>query len=263
MSDQFTLDSLRSALGERPFRLYAQVASTQDLAREWAMVDPDLPGGAVVIAEEQIAGRGRQGRAWIAPPASAILCSVVVRPRVRPEQLQRLTMAGGVAVAETLAPLLPGRIALKWPNDVLAGGKKISGILSEATWIGNQLAAVIVGIGINVRIDFTGTDLAGIATSVESQAGHTVDRHAILARLLAEFDHWTGRVLDPVLWERWQGWLGTLGRRVCVYTDPHKEQSPFYVGVAERVDEDGALYVRLDSGEVQRVIAADVGLGEA
>jgi BirA family biotin operon repressor/biotin-[acetyl-CoA-carboxylase] ligase len=262
MSDQFTVDSLRSALGERPFRFYEQVHSTQDLAREWAMADSDLPGGAVVIAEEQSAGRGRQGRVWVAPPGSAILCSIVVRPQVRPEQLQRLTMVGGVAVAETLAPILPGRVALKWPNDVLIGGKKVCGILSEATWIGDQLAAVIVGIGINVRTDFAGTPLAEIATSLETEAGREVDRRAILARLLGQFDRWAGRVLDPALMERWQGWLGTLGRRVCVYTDPRQQPSPFYVGVAERVDEDGALYVRLDSGEVRRVIAADVGLGE-
>jgi len=143
---------------------------------------------------------------------------------------------------------------------VLIGGKKVCGILSEATWIGNDLAAVIVGIGINVHTDFSGTPLAEIATSIETEAGREVDRLAVLASLLDHFDHW---VLDPALRERWESWLGTLGRRVRVYTDPHKESSPFYVGLAERVDEDGALYVRLDSGEVRRVIAADVGLAEA
>lgn len=262
MTDHFTPQSLHAALGERPFRFYARVGSTQDLAREWALANPDLPDGAVVIAEEQTAGRGRQGRVWHSPPASAIMCSVVVRPDVQPEQLPRLVMAGGVAVAETLNALLPGKVALKWPNDVLVGGKKISGILSEATWIGDRLAAVVIGIGINIRTDFTQTPLADQATSLESELGHAADRHPILANLLGHLDTWSRLVRDPVLVETWQRWLGTLGKHVRVYTDPQKAESPFFAGIAERVDENGALFVRLNAGDVRRVIAADVGLGE-
>ena len=260
MKDRFTHDSLRAALGTRPFRFYDQVGSTQDLAREWALSDPPAPEGAVVIAEEQTAGRGRQGRTWVSPPATSILCSIVLRPHLMPEQLQRLTMAAGIAVAETLSPLLPGAITLKWPNDVLAQRKKISGILTEATWIDNRPVAVILGIGINIRVDFAGTEMAGYATSLEAEAGHPVDRHVILANLLGHVYAWSGRVDDPALLATWRGWLSTLGRRVTVYPMPDRGQA--FQGVAESVDENGALLVRLDSGERRRVLAADVGLWE-
>ncbi len=262
MDDHFTGQNLRAALGERPFRFYEQVDSTQDVAREWALSDPDLPGGAVVIAEDQTAGRGRQGRAWIAPPGSSIMCSVVLRPHIVPEHLPRVTMVGGVAVDDTLASLLPGRVAIKWPNDLLVGGKKICGILSEATWIGERLVAVILGIGINVRVDFSGTELAGVATSIEAELGRAIDRRVMLANLLGHVYTWAERINEPALFETWRSRLGTLGKRVTVYTEPDKRHSPSYTGVAESVDNDGALIVRLDSGEQRRVRAADVGLAE-
>jgi BirA family biotin operon repressor/biotin-[acetyl-CoA-carboxylase] ligase len=260
MNDHFTHDSLRAALGTRPFRFYEQVGSTQDLAREWALSQPPAPEGAVVIAEEQTAGRGRQGRVWYSPPASGIMCSIILRPHLMPEQLQRLTMTAGIAVAETLSAFLPGAITLKWPNDVLVRRKKISGILSEAIWIDNRPVAVIIGIGINVRTDFSGTEMADHATSLEVELGRSVDRHVILANLLGHMYTWYGRVDDPGLVETWRERLGTLGKRVTVY--PQLDRSSAFQGVAESVDENGALFVRLDSGERRRVLAADVGLWE-
>lgn len=263
MDDQFTEQTLRAALGERPFRFYEEVGSTQDTARDWALADPALAGGAVVIAEHQTAGRGRQGRAWIAPPHSAITCSVVLRPHITPDHLPRVTMAGGVAVDDTLASLLPGRVVLKWPNDVLIGGRKVCGILTEATWIGDRLAAVILGIGINVRGDFAGTSLEARATSVETVLGRGVDRRMLLANLVRHIDVWMAQINERALFETWRDRLGTLGKRVTVYTEPHRPDSPSYVGVADAVDDSGALVVRLDSGERRRVLAADVGLVES
>jgi len=259
MYDSLTNATLGNLLGKRPFRCYDVVASTQDVARNWALTDPTLPTGAAVIAEQQTAGRGRQGRAWISPPGASLMCSVVVRPTVPGEQIGRLTMAGGIAVAETLTPHLPGRVRLKWPNDVLIEGRKISGILSEATWLGDHLEAVIVGIGVNVRNDFRSTELEQRATCLETELGRGVDRRPLLADLLRRLDHWAERLDDPALVEAWRGWLGTLGRRVTVYP----QLGAAYEGVAEAVDEDGALWVRTDAGLRQRVIAADVGLAES
>jgi BirA family biotin operon repressor/biotin-[acetyl-CoA-carboxylase] ligase len=260
MDDHFTHDSLRAALGTRPFRFYDQVGSTQDLAHEWALSEPPAPEGAVVVAEEQTAGRGRQGRTWYSPPASSIMCSIILRPHLMPEQLQRLTMAIGIAVAETLSPFLPDAVTLKWPNDVLVQRKKISGILTEAIWIDNRPVAVIVGIGINIRTNFAGTEMANHATSLEAELGRSVDRHVILANLLGHMYTWYERVDDPTLVETWRERLGTLGKRVTIYPQP--DRSSAFQGVAESVDENGALFVRLDSGELRRVLAADVGLWE-
>jgi BirA family transcriptional regulator, biotin operon repressor / biotin---[acetyl-CoA-carboxylase] ligase len=261
MPDAFTLDTLRRTLGERPFRFYEQIGSTQDAARQWALSDPDL-SGAVVIAEEQTAGRGRQGRHWHAPPHSSIMISAILKPKLAPEQLPRVTMLGALAVADTLRPLVGDDLALKWPNDVLIGGKKVCGILAETTWIGDAPVAVILGIGLNVRIDFAGIDLLTQATSVETALGRPVNRLNLLQTLLARIDHWIAVIDQPVLIDTWRASLSTLGKRVRIYTEPHKEHSPSYSGTAEAVDDNGALLVRLDTGDIRRVLAADVGLSE-
>lgn len=258
MTDHFTPDSLRVALGHRAFRFYNVTSSTQDKARAWAVDDPQLVGGAVVIAEEQQKGRGRQGRQWLSPPGSSIMCSIILQPHIVPEQLPRVTMAGAVAVAETLAAILPDAVALKWPNDVLVNGRKICGILAEATWLGSRLNGVILGIGLNVRIDFAGTDLEDTATSIEAELGRPVDRHLILANLLHHVDSWVRRIEQPALFDTWRDWLDTLGSRVTVF--PQAEEGQPYDGLAEAVDDNGALLVRLDSGDLRRVLAADVAL---
>lgn len=260
MTDWFSYDSLRQALGQHPFRFYERAASTQDLARDWALAEPDLPPGALVIAEEQTAGRGRQGRAWQTPPGAALALSMILQPHLAPEQLPRVTMLGGVAVAATLSPLLGDAVALKWPNDVLIRGRKVCGILSEATWDGDRMGPVVIGIGLNVRVPFEGTNLASYATSLETELGEPVNRHALLANLVGHLLHWSRRIHDPALIQVWRGWLKTLGRRVTVY--PQLDGSAPFEAVAETVDDNGALWVRLDSGEQRRIIAADVGLAE-
>jgi biotin-(acetyl-CoA carboxylase) ligase len=121
---------------------------------------------------------------------------------------------------------------------------------------------VILGIGINVRVNFQGLSLITGATSLETELGRPVNRLDLLPALLARVDHWAARIGTPALVDTWRASLGTLGKRVRVYTQPHETQSPSYSGIAEAVDEYGALLVRLDSGEVRRVLAADVGLGE-
>lgn len=262
MPDRLTPNALRAALGERPFHCFDEVGSTQDIARDWALADPPAPEGAIVITESQTAGRGRQGRRWYSPPGSALLVSAIYRPALAPEHMQRVTMAAGLALADVLSPLLGDAFALKWPNDGLVRGKKLCGILCEATWLGDRLAAVVVGIGLNVRADFGKGDLASAAISLETALGRPVDRIALLAALLPRLDHWVARAADPAIVAAWRARLGTLGKRVTVYTMPGQFPSPSYQGMAEDVDEAGALLVRLDSGDVRRVLAGDVGLGE-
>lgn len=262
MNDLLTPDTLRAALGTRPFRFFDQVGSTQDIARDWALADPPAPEGAVVIAEAQTAGRGRQGRPWHSPPGGALLVSAIYRPVLAPEHLQRMTMAAGLALADVLRPLLGAAFALKWPNDGLIRGKKVCGVLSEAIWVGDRLAAVVVGIGLNVRVDFAGIDLAASATSLETELGYPVNRIALLTALLARLDHWAARASEADVVEAWRARLGTLGQRVIVYPVEVQESAPLFTGVAEGVDDVGALLVRLDTGEVRRVLAGDVTLAE-
>ena len=253
MSALFSEEALRRALRARPFRFYPQTASTQDDARVWALADPPAPHGAVVIAEAQSAGRGRQGRRWQAARGTSLLFSVILRPRAS-AHLPQYMMVGGLAVHDVLSERIGAAVTLKWPNDVLIGGRKVCGVLAEGLWLGETLNAVILGVGINVRANFGGPQEA---TSVEEACDCAVDRLALLGEVLARVDAWDAQVGTETLLAAWRARLSTLGRRVIVYP---RDGAPPFEGVAEAVGADGALIVRLPSGERQPVRAADVGV---
>jgi BirA family biotin operon repressor/biotin-[acetyl-CoA-carboxylase] ligase len=272
MSDQLTMDALRAALSDRQFHFFRKISSTQDFAREWALSDPKLPGGqpgerlAVVITEQQTAGRGRQGRTWHSPPDSSIMFSAILKPDLPSEKLSRVTMAGATAVAEALFPTLRQTVTLKWPNDILINGKKAGGVLSEAIWLGDTLAAVILGVGLNIRVDLDQLDAEMPPTNVEDELGRPVKRLDLLRLILLRLDHWAAHLDSDALFEAWKKRLSTLGQRVTVspkLDTPTEVPTSSYSGVAESVDEMGALLVRLDNNELRRVLAADVRLAEA
>lgn len=253
-----TESSLSGALGSRPFRFFPEAESTNDLAREWLI--EGAPSGAVVFCNYQSAGRGRFGRVWNAPPDTALLMSVILRPHLSPNQLGRITMLGAVAVAETLAglPSLPMElIGLKWPNDVQLAGRKVAGILSEGVWHDDQLMGVVLGIGINVRIDFSGSVLQDSATSIERVSGVRIDRSDLAAHLLRRIDHWTSRIADRSLLTAWRGRLTTIGQIVTVQT---VEDGHSLSGTVVDVDDLGALLVKDPEGSVHRIVAGDVTL---
>ncbi|NPV66479.1 MAG: biotin--[acetyl-CoA-carboxylase] ligase [Anaerolineae bacterium] len=239
-------------LGGRPYRYFAQVSSTQDIARAWAL--EGAANGAIVIADEQTAGRGRLGRTWLAAPGSSLLLSVILRPALPPEELGRVTLLGAVALAEALAGLgvLPG---IKWPNDLQLAGRKVAGILAEAVWSGDALRAVVLGIGVNVQRDALPPAAleAYRATTVEAALGRHCPRGALLGDLLAHLDAWMPRLREPILLEAWTRYNVTLGRRVVVAAG-HEQFS----GVAEALDNRGALLIRLDNGSLRPLLAGEV-----
>lgn len=241
-------------LGNRPFRYFVQIGSTNDEAAAWAL--DGAPAGALVVADEQLAGRGRYRRVWQAAPGSSLLMSLILRPVLLPEQVALVTLMGAVALADVLTELglRPG---IKWPNDVLLDGRKVAGILADAVWVGDRLDAVVLGMGINVRQDALSDDAAVTfgATTVAAELGDTPDRGGLLAALLARLDDWAGRLADVALIEAWQSYSVTLGHQVTVNSG---EQT--WVGLAEAVDASGALLLRLESGELRRVLAGDVTL---
>lgn len=240
-------------LGGRPCRYFSRVSSTQDIARAWAL--EGAPAGAIVLADEQTAGRGRLGRTWLAAPGSSLLLSVVLRPALPPEELGRVTLLGAVALAEALAGLglQPG---IKWPNDVQLAGRKVAGILAEAVWAGDVLSAVVLGIGVNMRRNALPPEAleAYRATTVEATPlGRPCPRGALLGDLLAHLDAWMPRVREPILLETWTQYNVTLGRRVNVAAGHER-----FSGVAEGLDDRGALLVRLDNGSLRPLLAGEV-----
>ena len=206
--------------------------STNERAKELA--DAGAPHGTLVTADEQSAGRGRQGREWTAPPRSAVLMSVVLR-----ELDERLPLTAAVAVADTVQ----ADAAIKWPNDVWIDGRKVAGILVEGR---PQEGWAVLGIGLNVTTREFPAELAGQATSLHL-AGVEADVEAVLAGLLRALDDWLGAPPTRVL-EAWRSRDALQGERVRWSGGE---------GIADGIDDSGALVVEtstglvtLDAGEV-------------
>ena len=225
-----------------------------DMAREWLSVEPDLPSYAVVIADEQVSGRGRLNRHWHTPAGQALAMSIILHPHLAPEHLQRITMATGVAAAETFnSRLIPGVIRLKWPNDVHLAGRKVAGILTEALWLGDQLQAVIVGIGVNIRVNFMGTSLVDGAVSLEAFTPESVSRATLAGDIIGHLERWMSKISEPILVNTWRTWLSTIGQTVNIHT-----ANGIISGQAESVDDVGALLVRDNQNVLQRILVGDV-----
>ncbi len=187
LSEQSILGLLGTAWLGRNWLHLPECASTNDEAASWAR--GGAPHGAVVVADSQTAGRGRQGRTWHSPPGECLYFSTVLRPSLPVRELPPITLAVGVAVAETVTrfSVTP---TLKWPNDVLVGKLKIAGILTETASQGERADHVIVGIGVNLNVTSFPADLSPIATSLRLLRGRPVDRMHFTAVLCERLENW-------------------------------------------------------------------------
>lgn len=191
MSGTAELHEVGSHLGTlmlgRSLDVRETTASTNDDARTAA--EAGAPHGHTVVADSQTSGRGSHGKTWSSPPGSDLYFSVVVRPRLDVAALPWVTLAVGVAVAETVDELLGTNVAaVKWPNDVLVHDRKISGILVESTSSGARVAYAIVGIGLNVRRLEWPSALDVPATSLAAEGLLAPSRAQVLARVLLRFE---------------------------------------------------------------------------
>jgi BirA family biotin operon repressor/biotin-[acetyl-CoA-carboxylase] ligase len=214
----------------------------------------------VLAADHQVAGRGRIGRSWQAEPGCGLLFTLVFGPLMA-EQLAALSGAGALAAADAITAWVPNTpVQLKWPNDVLLDGRKVCGVLPEAAWEGERLLGVVLGIGVNVRGGFAGTDLYDRAVSLEAYTDHPVDRSRLCAAITAGvvsriFTPEPARVMERTVAEM-RGRLAMLGARVSV-----RQGEQVIVGVAEALDAAGALLVRGDDGALHRATAGDLFVG--
>jgi BirA family biotin operon repressor/biotin-[acetyl-CoA-carboxylase] ligase len=233
----------------RPRLHLRSAGSTNDRARELAAAG--APHGTLVTAGEQTAGRGRQGRGWATPPGTAIAASLVLR-----HHDALLPLRAGLAVADVAGPAA----RVKWPNDVLVGGRKVGGILVESALAGSRVRYAIAGLGINVNFQATSLgplpDAAISPTTLLDAAGALVDRERLLSRLLDDLDR--GYVLIhshrlPEILARYRERLSTLGREVRIHGALEVVE-----GTAEDVAPDGALVVRLPDGQQRRFSYGEV-----
>ncbi len=234
-----------------------------DVARKLlpSLADSDLP--LLVQADEQTGGRGRLGRVWEAPPGSALLFSLALRPSwLAPERAGSLVWMAGVALCAAVAEQAGVDAALKWPNDLLlptAGGHaKAAGILLEASSSGGGLDWVMIGIGVNVSAAPPPERTRYPATSLSAAAGRPIERLGLLRATLRHLDAWHSRLIagdEQSLFEAWRGQLYTLGREVSVNVPQGA-----ITGRAEAVERSGALVVRDQAGALHTVTSGDVGL---
>jgi BirA family biotin operon repressor/biotin-[acetyl-CoA-carboxylase] ligase len=235
---------------------HEEVTSTSDLAK--ALAEEGAEHGEVVIAEAQTAGRGRRGRSWASPSGRNLYFSVVLRPDLSPARAPEVTLVASVALCDALRQA-GVQAGIKWPNDLLASGRKIAGILTELAADPDRVQWIVVGAGINVnarREDFP-EELRDQATSVLIERGQAAPRALLAAACFTALEEWIDRHAEEgfgVVREAWRERSVTLGREVSVRAEGRE-----VVGVAEDLDETGALLVRGPSG-VERILAGDVTL---
>jgi BirA family biotin operon repressor/biotin-[acetyl-CoA-carboxylase] ligase len=242
-------------LGQK-IHYFTELDSTNSHARRLA--EQRAQEGEVVIAESQTHGRGRLGRRWVSPPYVNLYLSVILRPTLPPIDAPQITLMAAVALADALAAFIPVLPAIKWPNDILAGGKKVAGVLTESACHGERIDFVILGIGVNINypVESMPDAIQKRATSMISFTGTNVSRESVVRRLIQDLDRCYGELEElgfQTVAPRWEARFELRGKKVRV-----EMTDRIIIGTARGIDRDGALLVEDGRGEVQRVVAGDV-----
>jgi BirA family biotin operon repressor/biotin-[acetyl-CoA-carboxylase] ligase len=252
-------DGLKTAtFGRGRIDYFAQTDSTNVRAR--AVAAEGAPEGTIVVAEEQLQGKGRRGRAWYSPAGEGIYISVILRPRVQPYEAPQLVLMTAVAAAETLLAHAAVAATIKWPNDILVGGKKIAGILTEMSLDMDRIDYVIIGLGLNVNTPAEGLppEIAGIATSLRAETGRIFPRAELLRSYLENLERYyalfQARNFEPIR-QRWLELSRIIGKQVKI---AGIEQT--YEGEVVEIDPNGFLILKSPDGTIQRILAGDVSL---
>lgn len=253
------LQGTRFAVGE--WQWTERSSSTNDDVRRMALAG--APEGSVAVADVQEAGRGRRGRAWFGAPGASLAFSLLLRPPIEPRRSTLLPLLAAVGVHSALQKLGLRDIGIKWPNDILAGDRKLCGILCEMSLDMDRIESAAMGIGLNVNTlpgDFP-TDIRGIACSLAMVSGRRWNRCEVLAVILRELD-----VLLEEAWnkgfeemlQRWRAGSVTLGRRIEVV----RGDGSLLEGVTEDIGPEGALLLRDDAGLRHTLHSGEVSLGK-
>ncbi|BBI33235.1 biotin--[acetyl-CoA-carboxylase] ligase [Cohnella abietis] len=238
----------------RALHLLDVVPSTQDEVRRLA--DQGAAEGTLVIAEQQTKGRGRMGRSWASPKGKGIWMSLLLRPPVPLPLTPQLTLLAAVALSRGISRLVPITIGIKWPNDLLVNGKKISGILLESAAEDERLRYVIVGMGISVNLDPEDypEELLEKAISLKMASGAVIDRSELIAVILEEFERLYALYLEqgfaPIR-SLWEAHSVTLNNHTVLNTPQGQVQ-----GIPRELDDMGGLRIELEDGSFKTIYSA-------
>jgi BirA family biotin operon repressor/biotin-[acetyl-CoA-carboxylase] ligase len=243
-------------MGRLAIRVLEQTDSTNLQAK--MMADQKAAEGTLIVADTQTLGRGRRGRTWHSPPGRNIYASLILRPRLAPSQAPQITLMAAVALARTLQRSAALDAKIKWPNDIMVGGKKIAGILTELSTDMESVAYVVVGFGINVNIREAEMpeEIRPIATSIYLEQGIEISRTRLLCNLMENietaYDLLNDKGFGPVM-AQWRDMTDIIGQRV--YVDVLGRR---LFGTVAAVDDDGVLVLEDDGGVVHRILSGDV-----
>lgn len=261
--DLLHADDLLARLGKtkvigRDIRVFAQTTSTNDVVEKLAR--DSVKEGVVVFAESQTKGRGRLGRVWTSPTRKGLWFSILLRPKLRPQETTQITVAAATAIWRAIHAETGLSAEIKWPNDILIGGRKVVGILTELSAEVDRVKHVTLGVGVDVNLTANEIpiELRKIATSLRIAAGGPVSRPDLATAILRELDREYVRVgagkFDEVA-DEWEEHCTTIGQRVVISMGERRLR-----GRAESLDDDGALLLRTEHGRLERIIGGDVTL---
>lgn len=254
-SKEELLQGLNTLVVGNKIFVFEKIDSTNACAR--TLGDVDTPEGAVVIADFQTNGRGRQGRIWVSEPHSNLLFSVLLRPTVKIELAGLLTLYASTAVARAIEQCIGEPVECKWPNDLLLHGKKFCGILLENSFHQSDLGYAVIGVGINVNQQALPPEIAERSTSLARETGKEYDRKKIFQAVLTEMDGLyksAGKGDFSRIVTEWTKRCLMFGKSVKVQQDDQVLE-----GTALRLNHDGGLIISA-SGREQIVYAGDVTL---
>lgn len=252
-----TAEEIRKSLSTTFFGRKAYVFQSLDSTNAFAksLRTQDEPEGTLIVTREQTSGRGRFGREWLSTPGQNLTFSLILKPTVPLTNAGMISLCAAVGICNAINDITGIQAECKWPNDILMGGRKVCGILSELTMDQSRTYAVVMGIGMNVnQIDFPG-HLSRTATSLREQTGIEYDLVRLLAAVLLSLEQ-TYQILQRqeygAILEGWKGHARMLGSRVRAL-----QGNTIIEGVAEAVREDGSLSIRTTTESVH-VYAGEV-----
>lgn len=262
-SDLLLPTEIRDGLGTRVFgktdlHYFREVDSTNMKAKDLA--DAGAPEGTVVIAESQTAGRGRRGRSWFSSSGHGIYATLILRPAMPPIGTPRITLMAAVAVAEAILSLVTLDVKIKWPNDILVRGKKLSGILTEIAMEMDAVNYIVVGFGLNVNTpiaDFP-KELREKATSIFIETGEQLSRIKLVRACLEQFEKYYKMFKEnefSFIMHRWKQLSDIIGKKIMVDVVGQEHR-----GEVVDIDDDGVLILKDGHGRRQRIFSGDVTL---
>ncbi|TCN23067.1 biotin--[acetyl-CoA-carboxylase] ligase [Mesobacillus foraminis] len=254
-ADEISL-GLKTAFLGRTIHYEESVSSTQKIAHR--LVTDGVSDGTVVVAEEQTSGKGRMDRQWHSPKYSGVWMSVILKPNLPPPRAPQLTLVAAVAVVQAIEELTGLMPQIKWPNDILVGGKKVTGILTELQADSDRIKAVIIGIGINVNQQYEDfpEELLHTASSLAIESGKPISRasliQSVLSRLEKLYITYLQNGFHPIKL-LWESYAISIGKNIIARTLTGEIK-----GKALGITEDGVLMIEQEDGAVRQVYSADI-----